>query len=221
MQTQTRFWSRLGVLGVVYAALFVIANALIGNGPSAGASGATVVTYYRAHKASETAGVFVVAVAVIAFTFFLATLRHTLARTEESRLLASVVTAGGAVYAVGLLIMSALLVALVDAGHHDMVGAAQTLNVLSADAWVPVVVGLSVVALGTGVTALRTASLPTWLGWASIGLGILAVAGPAGGIAFLVAPLWALVVGIVILRSSRAQDPSAAPTTAAYVPAQG
>jgi hypothetical protein len=39
MQTQTGFWSRLGVLGGVYAVLFVIANILIGNEPGTGAGG--------------------------------------------------------------------------------------------------------------------------------------------------------------------------------------
>jgi hypothetical protein len=216
MQTQTRFWSRLGALGIAYAALFVIAQVLIGNGPGTSASGATVLTYYRGHKASEIAGVFVIAVAVVAFSFFLGSLRHTLSRNEEGRQLANVVTAGGAIHVVGLLMMAALSVALVDAGNYKMTGAAQTLNVLSSDLWVPVVVGLSVLALATGVSALRNAGLPKWLGWASIVLGILAVAGPAGAIAFLLAPVWALTVGIVILRSSTSDQALVEPAPVAY-----
>ncbi len=83
MQTQTKFWSRLGMSGGVYAVLFVVANILIGNEPGAGAAPATVVKYFNAHRAAETAGVFAVAFAVVALTFFLASLRHTLSRTEE------------------------------------------------------------------------------------------------------------------------------------------
>ena len=165
-------------------------------------------------RATETAGVFVAALAVVALTFFLASLRHTLSRTDEGRHLANVVTAGGAVYAVGLMLMAALMVALVDAANHHLTGTAQTLNVLSNDMWVPVVVGLSLLGLGTGVSALRSATLPTWLGWASVVFGILALAGPAGAIAFLLAAVWALVTGIVIVRSSRTTTALADPVLA-------
>jgi hypothetical protein len=212
MQTPTRFWSRLGVLGGVYAVLFVIANILLGE-PGSGTAGAAVVTYYRDHQTTETIGVFAVAFAVVALTFFLASLRRTLSATDEGRYLANVVTAGGAVYTAGIMTMTALTVALVDAGKDNMPGTAQTLNVLSSDMWLPVVVGLALLGLGTGVAALRSATLPKWLGWVSVAFGLLALAGPAGGIAFLVAPVWALVIGIVIMRSSRAAatlaDPAA------------
>jgi len=210
MQTQSRFWSRLGVLGVVYAVLFVIANFLLGE-PGSGTTGASVVRYYQGHQTSETVGVFAVAFAVVALTFFLASLRRTLSATDEGRVLANVVTAGGAVYAAGLMMMTALTVALVDAAKNNLPGTAQTLNVLSSDMWLPVVVGLALLGLGTGVSALRNDTLPKWLGWVSVAFGVLALAGPAGGIAFLVAPAWALVIGIVIMRSSRAAAPIASP----------
>ena len=202
MQTQSRFWSRLGVLGGVYAVLFVIASTLLGE-PGSGTAGPAVVTYYHDHQTTETAGVFAVAFAVVALTFFLASLRRRLSATDEGRYLANVVTAGGAVYAAGLMITTALTVALIDAAKDNMPGTAQTLNVLSSDMWLPVVVGLALLGLGTGVSALRSATLPKWLGWVSVAFGLLALAGPAGGIAFLIAPAWALVIGIVIMRSPR------------------
>lgn len=212
MQTQTRFWSRLGALGGVYAVLFVIAYFLLGE-PGAGTAGAAVVKYYHDHETTEMVGVFAVAFAVVALTFFLASLRRTLSGTDEGRFLVNVITVGGAVYAAGLMMMTALTVALVDAAKNSMPGTAQTLNVLSSDMWLPVVVGLALLGLGTGVTALRSAALPKWLGWVSVAFGVLALAGPAGAIAFLVAPAWALLTGIVIMRSPRAAvtlaDPAA------------
>ncbi len=142
-----------------------------------------------------------------------------MSRTDEGRYLANVVTAGGAVYAVGLMLMAALMVALVDAANKHLAGPAQTLNVLSNDLWVPVVVGISLLGLGTGVSALRSATLPTWLGWASVVLGVLALAGPVGAIAFLLAPVWALVTGIVIMRSSRKTTAQADPALAGFTTA--
>ncbi len=101
--------------------------------------------------------------------------------------------------------------ALVDAANNNLAGTAQTLNVLGNDMWVPVVAGLAMLGLGTGVAALRSATLPKWLGWVSVVFGVLALACPAGGIAFLVAPAWALVTGIVLICSARAATAPAGP----------
>ena len=219
MQVQTRFWSRLGGLAIVYAVLFLLANILQGSTPSTGKNGADVVTYYRAHKGSEIAAVFVLAMAAVAFTFFIAALRHALSRSAHGGGLATIVTAGGAVYVVGLLAMAAVTVALVDAAHYQMNTAAQTLNVLSSDGWLPVVVGLSLIGLGTGVAGLRTATLPKWLAWVSIVFGILSVAGPLGEIAFLAAPVWAILVGITIMRGRNAGATAAEAAPVSYSPA--
>jgi len=202
MNTQSRMFQRLGGLGVVYGLLFAASYVLIGNTPSTGASGADILKYYHSHRVAEMAGVFTVAASVLAFSFFLSSLRRTLSRTVEGRQLASIVTAGGAIYVTGLLLMGALIVALVDCAHYHLSSAAQTLNVLSSDAWVPVVVGISTLALATGIAALRSAGLPRWLAWVSVALGILAIAGPLGAIAFLIAPVWGIATGVVLMRSS-------------------
>jgi hypothetical protein len=221
MHNQDRFWTRLGGLGIVYSALFVAVNVLFGSQPGTSAGGMSVIHFYRAHKASEIAGVFALAIGVVAFSFFVASLRRRLARTEDDSLLATAVTAGGAIYVTGLLVMAALQVALIDAANNRMIGAAQTLNVLSNDLWVPVVAGLSVLTLASGVTALRGTALPTWLGWASVGLGILALAGPVGGIAFLLAPVWTLVVGIVLMRGPARRPVEAGAGVPRFSPSNG
>lgn len=206
MNTQSRMWQRLGGLGIVFGLLFAGANILIGSTPATGASAAAVLSYYHSHRVAEIAGVFVVAAAAIAFSFFISSLRRSLSRTVDGRQLASMVTVGGAIYLTGLLLMGALTMALVDCAHDHLSSAAQTLNVLSSDAWVPVVVGISILALATGIAALRSAALPRWLAWVSVGLGILAIAGPLGAIAFLVTPVWAIATGIVLLRSSTPEE---------------
>jgi hypothetical protein len=207
MNTQSRMFQRLGGLGVAFGVLFSGAYVLMGSTPATGASGAAVLKYYHSHRVAETAGVFVVAAAALAFSFFLSSVRRTLSRTVEGRQLSSIVTAGGAIYITGLLLMGALTIALVDCANDKLSSAAQTLNVLSSDAWVPVVVGISILALATGIGALRSAALPRWLAWVSVGLGILAVAGPLGAIAFLVTPVWGIATGIVLLRASTPDEP--------------
>jgi hypothetical protein len=220
MDGQTRLWSRLGLLGGAYAALFVVALVLFGSTPGSGASGADVVKYYQAHRTAQIAGVFVIVVAIVALTFFLASLRRTLSQTDDGRFLANVVTVGGTIYAVGIAVMSVLTLAMVDAAHHDLVGTAQTLNVLNGDTWLPVITGLSLLGLGTGIAVLRGATMPKWLGWASVVFGVLALAGPAGAIAFMLAPVWALATGIVILRGGARQEVTISSPAASLAHAQ-
>ena len=64
------------------------------------------------------------------------------------------------------------------------------------------IAGASLLA-ATGMVALRTAVLPTWLGWASlvVALLMLTVLGPIGFIAIVIGlPLWVLVVSILLWR---------------------
>ena len=216
MNTPSRSVQRLGALGLVYAVLYVVANALTLNVPQAGAGAPQVIAYFSSHFATMTASIFLTIAGSVVLIFFLCSLRRALDLTSESRVLSSVVTAGGAVYAAGLLVDALLTNALLDAGHYHDAAAASAINVIAANDWVPVVAGLSAVALGTGVVALRGGGLPRWLAWASIVLGVLAVAGPLGAAALLITPLWSVAVGITLMRpSGRARAvPSADPEVA-------
>jgi hypothetical protein len=207
MTSQTRLAQRFGALGIVYAVVFAAGYVLAGDGPSRTASGTAVVRYYTTHKTGATVAVFAVALASVAFVLFASSLRRFLTRNNDNLFLSSAITAGSSVYAVGVLFVALLSLGLVDAAKHSMGGAAQTLNVLLSVDWIPVVAGISMTALAAGVISLRTGALPRWLGWISIVLGIMAIAGPVGGIAFLLFPLWILGLAVVILlRGSEVAD---------------
>jgi len=202
MNTPSRSAQRLGALGVVFGVLYAAAAVLDASVPSEGASNGQLITYYGSHFASMTAFVFLVIAASVVFVFFLGALRRALGVTSESRVLGSIVTAGGAVYVAALLLMALLANALLDAGHYRAGTAASAINLIAANSWIPLVAGLSAVALGTGVVALRGGGLPRWLAWASIILGILAVAGPLGQAALWITPVWSAAIGITLMRSS-------------------
>src|SRR5580698_9404152 len=104
MNTPSRSVQRLGALGIIYAALYVAANAFTLNVPGEGAGAPQVITYYSAHFAPITASIFLTIAGSVVFLFFLGPLRRALDLSSESRVLSSVVTAGGAVYAAGLLV---------------------------------------------------------------------------------------------------------------------
>ena len=83
MTSHSRLAQHVGGLGIVFTVLFVAGYALTGGGTPEKDSGAAVVHYYTAHRGAQTAAVFLVALSAVAFVFFLAALRSTLARTED------------------------------------------------------------------------------------------------------------------------------------------
>ncbi len=202
LESTTRPWQRMGALGIVFAILyFIVALYLTGNEPGESASPAKLVKYYGDHQTSMTAAVFLAGVAMIVFAFFASSLRRALSRSgPDGGDLSVVVLIGAAVFIGAFLIDGLLLIALVHAGKDHAPAVAQTINQLSSVNWLPEVVGLSITALGTGVAALRNRTLPSWLAWASIVLGLMAIAGPVGAIAFLITPLWTIALGIVLIR---------------------
>jgi hypothetical protein len=201
-ESTTRPWQRIGALGIVYAILYFIAQlALEGNGPSEKASPAKVAAYYDHHSTSLTAAVFMTAVAMVVFAFFLTALRRTLSRSGRDGGYLSIATiVGGAAYISGHLVGGLFVLAARDAGQQHADAAAQTINFINTDDWALVVAGLSITALATGIAGLRNRTLPKWLAWVSIVLGVMAIAGPVGAIAFLLTPLWTIALGIVLMR---------------------
>jgi hypothetical protein len=211
-----RMWQRIGALGIVYSILYVVGLlVLAGSQPSESSSAASVTQFYISHKASVTAAVFVIAAATVVFAFFLSALRRTLSRSaRDGDHLTTVIGIGGAVYMSGLLLGAVILLTLVDASHHHQHGVVLTLNFLTQDDFIPVIAGLAALTLATGIAGLRTRALPRWLSWATVALGILSVAGPLGGIAFIITPVWTLAVGIVLARQSTEGTASPAAQTA-------
>jgi hypothetical protein len=80
-----------------------------------------------------------------------------------------------------------ICVRLVDAAHHQQANVAQSLNYLDQDDFFPTMAGLSIFMLATAAAILWTRALPVWLGWFVLVLGTLALAGPLGAIAFMIA----------------------------------
>lgn len=195
------FWRWIGGLGIVFAVLFAIGAIVIGgNAPDGSTGGAAVVRYFNGQRSMSVADTFVIAAAVIVFAFFLTALYRALAGPVGGQgHLALIVVVGGAVYLGGLLFGAVLQLGMLDAATAHQSGAAETLALLDGDDWVPVVTGIAIIGLGTGVAGLRQGRLPWWLTVPSIVIGLLAVAGPLGGIAFLAMPLWALLFGVALL----------------------
>ncbi len=191
---------RIGALaGVLFAVVFAVGFTVSGDTPDFDASGAQVIEKYS-DEGPIFLGVLGLALCGVLLLFFAGALR---ARLSGGGLeWVSTVAFGGAIaYSVGLGVFAMGQVALIDAAELGQPEVAQALNILDNNNFFPAIMGLSVLLLATAWHALTTRSLPVWLGWITLILGVVAIAGPLGFVAFLLSPIWVLVVAITLLRT--------------------
>jgi hypothetical protein len=188
--------------GVLFTAIFAVGFLTSGETPDTKATGQEVISHYD-DSGTIIVSILALVIAAVVFMFFAGVLRSRLQATGPDWL-ASVAFGGAIVYTVSLGLFAMSQIALLDAADLGQPEVAQALNIIDNDNFFPAVIGLAVVLLATGWHAVTSRSLPTWLAWASVALGVLAMAGPAGFIAFLLFPVWVLVVAIVLSRQNAA-----------------
>ena len=191
--------------GVLFAVLFVVGFLSSGDTPDSTATGEEVVKHYD-DVGMVLLGALTLLLGAVLIVFFAGALRRQLAVTG-AEWLASVVLGGGVIFAAGLGVFASSQFALVEAADANQPAVAQALNVIDNNNFGTAIIGLTIVLLATAWHVLTTRSLPGWLGWVSLVLGILALAGPLGFVAFLLFPFWVLAVSITLLRRG---DPPAA-----------
>jgi hypothetical protein len=189
-------WAPLA--GVLFTVAFAVGFLSAGDSPAVDASGREVIAHYD-DAGSILAGVVAAPIAAVGLLVFAGVLRNRL-RAEGREWLATVAFGGAAVYAAGLGLFATTQLALLDAADLGQPEVAQALNIFHNDNFMPVVVGLAVTLVATGWHAVTSRSLPSWLGRITLALGVLAVAGPAGFVAFLLFPIWVLVTAVTLLR---------------------
>lgn len=205
-------WSRWAPLtGVVFVILVVLGGPILaGNAPGSKATGAQVISFFEAHRSRERASAVLLTLAFIVFLFFASSVRAYLRRTPVVEGLAAVVLAGAAVLVAGQTAGSGVIFALSDAPTRLSPGAAQALNLLSNDMVLTSSAGFCVFALASGLAILRGASLPRWLGWVAILIGVVVVT-PAEFVAVLMLAVWIIIVSVLIVRRDAARlSPDAA-----------
>ena len=193
--------------GVLFAVIFAVGFLTSEETPDTKATGEEVISHYD-DSGPILVSLLGLVICAIVFMFFAGALRSRL-QASGPDWLASVAFGGAVVYTVSLGLFAMSQIALFDAAELGQPEVAQALNIIDNDNFFPAVIGLAVVLLATRWHALISRSLPSWLGWVSVVLGVLAMAGPAGFIAFLLFPVWVLVVAVTLYR----QDRAAASTT--------
>jgi hypothetical protein len=207
-------WSQwVPLSGIAFAALIIASFAVSGETPGVGASGQHVVSWFTDHKDSQAASALLGAYAVVFFLFFAAALRAYMVRVRpEAGALAAMSLGGGVLLAVGGAAFSAITFALSDKPDKLGPDAAQALNVLNNDFFVPLVAGACVFMIANGIATVRWGVLPAWLGWIAILIGVVCVT-PIGFFAVLASVVWVIVVSVLLFVRARAEEaPAATPT---------
>ena len=183
--------------GAVFTVVFAIGFLTSGDVPGTDASGEEVMAHYS-DEGTVFAGILMLLLAGV--------LRGALVSSSRApEWLATVVFGGAVVYVVGLAIFAMAQIMLIDAADLGQPEVAQALNIFDNDNFFPAVLGMATMLLASGWHLMRSAVLPKWLAWVSVVLGVLAVAGPAGFIAFLLFPFWVLAVSVLLYqRGTRA-----------------
>ena len=199
----------LPLTGVVFIVL-VIAGFIVGGEPPSTEDDPVqeIVDFYVDDKDSIYAGVFLLGLATVFFIFFANYLRALFHGTRA----AATILVGAAIFVVGGAIDGTLLIAMTEAADNDLPPETiLTLQALWDNDFLPFAIGITVFVTSLGISILRTAVLPRWLGWIAIAIAVVSIAGPIGFFAFPLTGLLILVLSVMLtLRARKAATPPSA-----------
>jgi hypothetical protein len=197
--------------GVLFVALVLIAFIPLGGStPEGNDSAQKVVSFYSDHETREILASIVLGLGAVSLLFFGATLRQRLEAVRPDRGILPTVAFGAAIVASGGFLAAATLhFALADYAGDIQPSAAQALNAIDSDFFLPFAMGLAAMIFAASLWSIKAKSLlPTWLGWVGIVLFIVSFT-PAGFVAFGLAGIWIVVVSILLyLREETVATPS-------------
>jgi hypothetical protein len=206
-------------LGSLTGALFVVLVlvaffAVAGNTPNGDASARKVVSYFSDHDTSEMIASVVLGLSAVPLLYFTAILRDRLRDAlPERSVIPAFALGGGVVAAAGFATAATLHFALADYAGDIQPAAAQAMNAIDNDFFLPFTTGLAVLLLAASLGAIRAGILPKWLGWVGVVLFVVFFT-PAGFIAFGLSGIWIIVASVLLyLRGAPARTaPPVSPT---------
>ena len=196
--------------GALFVVLVLVAFlALGGDTPDGDASAAKVVSFYKDNDTKELIASLVLALSAVSMVFFSAIVRERARSVVVGRsILPTVAFAGGVITATGFLVAAAIHFALADYSEDIQPAAAQAINAIDSDFFLPFTSGLAILILAMSLIAVRGRGLiPRWLAWVGIVLFVVFFT-PVGFIAFGLSGIWIIVVSILLYL--RGEAPAAA-----------
>jgi hypothetical protein len=194
--------------GVAFIVLAIVTIAIGGEPPEAKEGAQKVVDHYADNKDSIQISSMLATIAGAALIFFFGYVRKVLRAAEgENGMLSLVAFVGAAILATGIAIDSTIAFALAESADDIEPVAAQALQALWDNDFMPFALGTIVLLLASGLSIVRHGALPKWLGWIAIVLGVIGMT-PIGFVGLLGAAVWVLIVSVMLtLRARAAQAP--------------
>jgi hypothetical protein len=193
--------------GVALIVVVILGFAIGGEPPGADSSAEEIVDFYVDNEGQVMFGAALEGLAATLLIFFAGFLRQVLRAAEgEGHMLSAVAMAGAIVIAVGLAFDATLSFALAETAEDLEPASVQTLQALWDNDFMPFAVGFQVFLLASGLSILRHAALPKWLGWIAIVLAVIALT-PIGFVAAAAGVIWIVIVSVIStlrLRSASA-----------------
>jgi Domain of unknown function (DUF4386) len=203
--------------GVLFIVLAVVGGAIAGEPPGADDPAEEIVSHYVDNDSAIMVGTLITMIGILFFLVFASYLRNLLRDAEgPGGLLANLAFAGAIILAVGGAIDGTISFALAEAAEDIDPAAVQALQALWDNDFVPFVIGAGSFLLASGLVIVRTGTLPKWLGWIAVVLGVLSFAGPIGFVGFVGGGVWILIASVML--ALRARTPSAPASPAAPTP---
>ena len=196
--------------GVLFVVLVLVAFIpLGGDTPDGDAPAREVVSFYTDNDTREIIASVVLALSAVALLFFAATVRDRFrAVASAGSALPSFALGAGAVAAGGFLAAAGLHFTLADYAGDILPAAAQALNAIDSDFFIPFSAGIAALVLAISLLAIRTRLLPPWLGWVGVVLFIVSFT-PVGFVAFGLSGIWIIVASVMLYL--RGETPAVAP----------
>jgi hypothetical protein len=196
-------WTRaMPLSGVLFVALVVASSVASGSSPDDKASPAEVISFYRHHQNAQRLSGLLTVIAVVVGVFFFGVLRGRLRQREGNEQFAAMAFGGAILFGAGGCLSAGIVFTLADVPNRMNAGAAQTLNLMQNNLdFALTTAGISALTLTTAIAILRSRMMPPWVGWLSVVIGVVAVAGPIGWFAFLAMGPWVLIVSVLLYRA--------------------
>lgn len=206
----SRDWP-VALTGVAFIVL-LIAGFIVGGEPPTATedSPEEIVSFWVDNESSVIAGIVLIMLSALSLVFFGGYLRKVLRSPDgDGGMLPTMVVVGTTIMAVGTAIDATITVALVAAAEEIDQAAVQALQALWDNDFLPTALGIFVFLLATGLSIVRHAGLPAWLGWIAIALVVLYVAAAASAadpiwvVASLGSALWVLILSVLLAVKGR------------------
>ena len=205
--------------GVLFLLMVIVAIVVTGEEPpGTDESAAEIAEFYKDNDSKMMISAALEAWAAVVLVWFGGSVRERIASVAPGGgRLAAIAFAGSIIAAVGLATDGALQFAAADAADDIAPEGIQTINAIWSSFFFPMIVGVALLTLASGLAAIRHGAFNKVLGWIAIVIGVISLT-PVGFVGAIAAVLWIGAMGIVLFRSQDADGPGAPPPAAPEAP---